>query len=113
MAHDELDFNDARHQGHDTRGKIDVVRLKERMADCYRQILDYLLPNGVYVGEEFQCGDVYGAPGESLKISVRKNKMGVGEDFATGQKFGDLIDLWKIVQREKTIRPRSGTSPHF
>ena len=100
MAHEELDFNDARRQGHDTRGKIDVVRLKERMADCYRQILDYLLPNGVYVGEEFHCGDIYGAPGESLKLSVRKNKMGVGEDFATGHKFGDLIDLWQAVRRE-------------
>ncbi len=100
MASEELDFNDARRQVHDTRGKIDVVRLKERMADCYRQILDHLLPNGVYVGEEFQCGDVYGAPGESLKLSVRKNKMGVGEDFATGQKFGDLIDVWKAVQHE-------------
>ncbi len=100
MAH-EMDFNDARKQGDtDKHAKIDVVRLKERIADCHRQILDHLLPNGKYVGEEFYCGDTYGAPGESLKISVRKNKMGVGEDFATGQKFGDLIDLWKVVRRE-------------
>jgi hypothetical protein len=100
MAHEKMDFNDARRQGPDQRKKIDVVLLKERMADCYRQILDHLLPNGVYVGEEFHCGDIYGAPGESLKLSVRKNKMGVGEDFATGQKFGDLIDVWQIVRRE-------------
>jgi len=100
MAHEKMDFNDARRQGSDQCKKIDVVLLKERMADCYRQILDHLLPNGVYVGEEFHCGDIYGAPGESLKLSVRKNKMGVGEDFATGQKFGDLIDVWQIVRRE-------------
>ena len=79
MAHEQLDFNDARRQGNEPRGKIDIVLLKERMGDCYRQILDHLLPNGVYVGEEFHCGDIYGAPGESLKLSVRKNKMGVGE----------------------------------
>ncbi len=100
MAHEQMDFNEARRQGRDPRGKIDIAQLKERMSDRHRQLLDHLLPNGVYVGEEFHCGDIYGAPGESLKLSVRKNKMGVGEDFATGQKFGDLIDVWQIVRRE-------------
>ncbi len=97
----KMDFNDARQQGLlDPRAKLDAAQVKQRMADCHRQILDQLLPGGIYVGEEFHCGDISGMPGDSLKLSVRKNKMGVGEDFATGQKFGDLIDVWKAVRGE-------------
>lgn len=100
MGH-KMDFNDARKQGaSDTRTKIDAAQVKQRMNDCYRQVLEHLLPYGKFVGEEFYCGNIDGAPGDSLKLSVRKNKMGVGEDFATGQKFGDLIDVWKAVRNE-------------
>lgn len=98
---DAFDFNDAQKQGaFEPQARIDAAEVKRRMNDCYRQVLDHLLPGGKYVGEEFHCGDILGTPGASLKISVRRNKMGVGEDFATGQKFGDLIDVWKIVRRE-------------
>jgi hypothetical protein len=98
---DKMDFNDARKQGvPDPRAKIDAAQVKQRLHDNYRQVLEYLLPYGKFVGDEFHCGNIDGAPGDSLKISTRKNKMGVGSDFAAGLKFGDLIDVWKAVKRE-------------
>lgn len=97
-----IDLNAARPQGHYAAGQLEdaeyVRRLKERMAPHARAILGYLLPGGRFQGPEFVCGNIRGDRGDSLKISLQSNKLGVGEDFATGERFGDLIDIWKAVR---------------
>jgi hypothetical protein len=92
-----LDFNDARQIRE--KPQIDVNLLKGKLEDNYQSVLFHLLPGGRFDGDEFVCGDLTGRAGNSLKINTRKDKMGVGEDFATGEKFGDLIDIWKAVRR--------------
>lgn len=62
------------------------------------RICQHLLPNGRRKTGEWVCGDLSGKPGESLKIVIDGDKTGVGSDFATGQRFGDLLDVWCAVQ---------------
>jgi putative DNA primase/helicase len=56
-----------------------------------RELLPRWFPAGHFEGNEFCIGNVAGEPGDSLKFNVVK---GYGTDFATGQKFGDIIDLY-------------------
>lgn len=96
-----LDFNDAQavRKTGISSSDAELEDLKRSMADLHQDILYSLLPGGRIDGSEFVCGDINGRPGNSLKVSVRREKMGVGEDFATGEKFGDLIDVWMAVRR--------------
>lgn len=48
-------------------------------------------PLGKVQGTEFLIGNIFGDSGESLKINMVK---GVGKDFASGDSFGDLIDVY-------------------
>lgn len=52
----------------------------------------HLFPNGKKMGNEFCVGSVQGEAGESLKIKIAGDKIGVWSDFATGE-AGDLLDL--------------------
>lgn len=53
------------------------------------------LPGGRIIGHDYVCGDLHGGPGNSLKFNMRK---GIGSDFATGETFGDLIDLYSKIE---------------
>ena len=57
-------------------------------------VLRDLLPGGKVQGREYVCGSVGGEAGESCKTNL---KTGVGSDFATGQKWGDIIALTALV----------------
>jgi len=46
------------------------------------------------VGNELCCGSVSGEPGDSLKVHLTGDKAGVWRDFASGERGGDLLDLW-------------------
>lgn len=48
-------------------------------------------PLGKVRGTEFVLGNIQGDAGDSLKISLVK---GVGKDFASGDSYGDLIDVY-------------------
>lgn len=110
-----LDFNDAQPQhdakpaGTHAKNPLDdpnqVNRLKERMALRAHEILEYLWPSGMWEGDEYVVGDVRGEPGRSLKVSCHRSKIGVGQDFATGEVFGDLIDCWSAAHG-KTVKGR-------
>ncbi len=93
-----IDFNAAPLQGYfSSRQENDpnyLDGLKRRMAMRAQSILFHLFPNGRVHGQEFHIGDVHGAPGKSLKISLREDRLGVGADFEAGQHFSDLIDVW-------------------
>jgi|ETNvirnome_6_100_1030635.scaffolds.fasta_scaffold06772_3 5S rRNA maturation endonuclease (ribonuclease M5) len=101
------DLNDARPQGHYASGQLTsedyIRRLKDDMNAQAFGVLSYLFPNGKREGSEFVVGGLHGKPGRSLKISMAEGKIGVGEDFATGEKFGDLIDVWQ-KQRNMDFR---------
>lgn len=90
-----IDFNDARPPG---RPERDIEALKARMADQARSILTHLLPGGRVFGQEFVAGDWHGRQGDSLKISLRPEKLGVGGDYQSGQMSGDLIDCWMLAR---------------
>ena len=70
---------------------IDFPSISSAVLADARNALPRWFPEGRFQGNEFCVGNVHGEPGDSLKINVLK---GVGSDFATGQAFGDLIDLY-------------------
>lgn len=108
MSAQVIDLNDARPQGHFAPGQLHdphyVQDLKGRMAGHYRSILQHLWPNGKFVGPEFEVGDIHGSPGRSLKISTRRDSLGVGSDFASGETIGDLIDCWAFAKNGRKAR---------
>lgn len=57
-----------------------------------------LLPHGKRVGHEFCAGSVGGEAGESLKVHLTGQKVGVWKDFSSNDKGGDLLDLWAAVR---------------
>lgn len=103
-----IDLNDARPQGYFASSQLHDPRyvsdLKDRMAGHYRSVLQHLWPNGKFVGLEFEVGDIHGSKGRSLKISCRRDRLGVGSDFAGGEVFGDLIDAWAHATRGRKAR---------
>lgn len=101
-----IDFNDAKAGGWrrpDPRDNDHVRRIKDQLEARVETVLAMLLPGGVIAGDEFHVGDVQGNRGQSLKLSLRKGKLGVGEDFATGQKFGDLLDIWMAARNASFV----------
>ena len=61
-------------------------------------VCKYLLPQGKRQGHDWMVGDVAGHPGQSLKIVVEGDKIGVWMDFADPTNAGgDLLDLWMRV----------------
>ena len=72
-----------------------ISSLLNRQAE---QVCRYLFPNGKRQHGEWVCGDVQGNTGQSFKIVIEGDKSGVGCDFATGETFGDLLDVWCAAQ---------------
>lgn len=70
---------------------IDFKSLNEFLKPRVLEILTELLPGGRLNGREYQCGNSAGGPGDSLRYNVDKL---TGSDFAAGENFGDLIDLY-------------------
>lgn len=103
-----IDFNDGRPQGWFSPRQIENARyvadLKAKLEGAAESVLQYLWPAGKIVGKEFEVGDVNGAPGKSLKISLRKGKLGVGCDFAGDEITGDLIDCWAYARLGRKAR---------
>ena len=60
-------------------------------------VVTMLLPTGKRKAHEWECGDLSGASGDSLKIRLTGSKAGVWSDFASGES-GDLIGLWMAVK---------------
>ena len=73
-------------------------QLAERLSAQAEAVCRELLPNGRRKNHEWEAGDIHGAAGDSLKIRIAGDKIGVGADFATGQTFGDLLDVWMAAR---------------
>lgn len=61
-------------------------------------VCEHLLPGGRIVGKEYHAADSGGGSGHSLKIVLEGDKAGIGADFATGETFGDLLDVWCLCR---------------
>ena len=72
-------------------------QLSEVLNRQSESICKFLLPNGRKSGHHWVAGDVAGSSGQSLKIVLEGDKVGVWSDFHTGDVGGDLIDLWRVV----------------
>lgn len=68
--------------------------LKERLEGSAVEFLEFVLPGGKVKGKEYIVGTLEGGDGRSTSISLAHAKVGVGSDFATGEKTGDLIDVY-------------------
>jgi hypothetical protein len=53
----------------------------------------YLFPNGKYRNRMYCVGSLEGEPGNSLKICLSGEKVGMWKDFATGEGGNNLLDL--------------------
>lgn len=75
---------------------IDFDVLNSALNSSVESLLFSWLPGGKMVGREFVAGSINGEPGQSFKFNIDKC---IGSDFATGQKFGDLIDVYAGAKR--------------
>lgn len=108
-----LDFNEAvspRPAGVLIDNARYVADLKARLEGCAESVLAHLWPAGRIVGSgasrEFEVGSINGEPGRSLKISLKRGKVGVGQDFAGGEITGDLLDAWAFATRGRKATGR-------
>jgi len=70
---------------------IDFTTIKQAAMLRSEELLREWFPEGRVRGHEFVIGDVEGNAGDSMSINLTK---GIGKDFASGQTFGDLIDVY-------------------
>lgn len=105
-----LDFNDARPPGYFSPRQLDnpnyVPELKAMLEGQAESFLAWLWPNGRIVGKEFHIGSPAGEKGSSFKISLRREKVGVGCDFAGNVVTGDLIDCASLARFGHKARGR-------
>jgi hypothetical protein len=77
----------------DTRAIFEIV--KQNLNGRIEEVLAGLLPGGRVMGGEYVCGSVSGGTGDSCRTNLRT---GVGSDFATGEKWRDVIALAAVVR---------------
>lgn len=80
------------------------------MAQASSLLFDWL-PGGKIVGNEFECGNLSGIAGRSLRVNLRTGKWG---DFSSNERGGDLISLYAAIHGISQIeayRKLGGQSP--
>ena len=75
------------------------TQLSNALNQSAESVCRHLLPRGKRKGSEWVIGNTEGEEGDSLKVVIEGDKVGVGSDFATGEVFGDLLDLWCATQQ--------------
>lgn len=60
-----------------------------------RELLPSWLPGGTVSGNEYECSDITGGHGKSLKVNLTTGKWA---DFSTNLRGGDLISLWAAIK---------------
>ncbi len=74
-------------------------QLAQSLSDRAIEVCAHLLPGGKRDGSEWRTGGIDGEPGQSMGVCLKGGKVGVWQDFATGETGGDLLDLWAAVRR--------------
>ncbi|MEG3637672.1 AAA family ATPase [Magnetococcus sp. PR-3] len=94
MTTNILDFNSATPQREgQPNHAMGKEELKEQLQQRIEAVLFHLFPAGKVHHNQFLIGDIYGTPGESMKVELTGEKSGVWYDHAEGQ-GGDILDLW-------------------
>lgn len=78
---------------------MDRTEIRPLLNDRIESVVSRLLPGAEKIsgGKAYQVGSLQGEKGQSLRIDLRGDKIGLWKDHATGQ-GGDLIALWKAVR---------------
>lgn len=76
--------------------KLDFAGLNSYLLPRASTLLSSWLPGGRVVGNEYKCGDLAGAPGDSFSVNLSSGKWA---DFATGERGGDLVSLYGSIKR--------------
>lgn len=74
---------------------LTVSDLSSQLVGRIAELAPMLLPGGRRHGNEWICGDLSGAPGDSLKVTMTGGHAGQWRDWATDD-HGDLVDLWRL-----------------
>ena len=69
--------------------------INEILVGMVDTVAAHLLPNGKREGKSWCAGSVAGEPGQSLRLCLSGARAGVWSDFSSGDKGGDLLDLWQ------------------
>ena len=85
------------------RSDSEAHRIATALADRIESLCRELLPNGKVDGKNWAVGDVNGAEGQSLKVSLVGENRGLWIDFADEGWRGDALDLVEAVKNLKTI----------
>lgn len=75
---------------------LKVSEISARLASQAQSVVAHLLPGAKLHGNTMVCGDISGAPGDSLKIVVSGTYAGQWRDWSTDEDKGDLLDLWRL-----------------
>ena len=73
---------------------MDFRGLADRLLADADRLLAQWLPNGKRIGAEYRVGSLAGEAGQSLSINVRTGRWA---DFQSGERGGDLIDLYAAI----------------
>jgi predicted P-loop ATPase len=76
--------------------KIDFAKLGSELLSNATSLLYDWLPGGKVVGHEFECGNLSGIAGRSLRVNINTGKWA---DFSSDSKGGDLISLYAAIHR--------------
>jgi predicted P-loop ATPase len=89
-----------KNSGNKTSGnnKMDFKQLANNLLQNQSVLLPSWLPGGKLNGREYECGNLSGTAGSSLKVNT---ETGVWADFATGEKGSDLISLYSAIKNIK------------
>ena len=73
---------------------MDFRGLADRLLADADRLLAQWLPKGKRQGTEYKAGSLAGEAGGSLSVNLRTGRWA---DFATGERGGDLIDLYAAI----------------
>ena len=86
------------------------VQVREALEPRLYEVLPRLLPGGRVQGREYICASILGGPGKSCSTSLTS---GVGADFNTGERWGDVIDLARQVWKVTPVEAAEGLAGMF
>ncbi len=82
---------------------VSIDLIKQKLCERIDTLVPQLFPNARIKGGEWVMGDIFGAPGESLSICRKGNKIGWWKDFA-GNAKGDILTLIAAGRCDGDIR---------
>jgi len=85
--------NTSRNTGN-ASGKIDFDTINSAALACYPSLLERWLPGGKQSGREYECGDISGGAGKSMKVNIDSGRW---SDFAGAISGGDPISLFAAI----------------